>query len=154
MVQSPSLWATLKGSAGARHGRGRTDPRRTRLHLAVFFVQRAEQAQLQCDYDGGSWRSVLERGFRYLGVRISSYGHLLCLPGIEILPFIGVGWLLHTGWDALHHLYGNPIVPFAADSSLGCAICDPVIAPWCFAGAPSVYDFLRKRNREGQRPVP
>ena len=54
-----------------------------------------------------------------------------------------IGWLLHTGWDMLHHLYGNPIVPFAATSSLGCAICDPVIAMWCFMGAPSIWERLR-----------
>jgi len=45
----------------------------------------------------------------------------------------------------LHHLYGNPIIPFAPTSSLGCAICDPVIAIWCFAGAPYAYDLFRRR---------
>ena len=48
----------------------------------------------------------------------------------------------------------NPIVPFAADSSFGCAICDPVIALWCFAGAPSVYDLLRRRKLERPNPTP
>ena len=67
--------------------------------------------------------------------------------GLRSYSFIGVGWLLHTGWDMLHHLYGNPIVPFVPDSSLGCAICDPVIALWCFAGAPSVYDLFRVKGR-------
>jgi hypothetical protein len=28
--------------------------------------------------------------------------------GLSSYGFIGVGWLLHTGWDALHHLYENP----------------------------------------------
>ncbi len=70
--------------------------------------------------------------------------------GLQSYSFIGVGWLLHTGWDVMHHLDGNPIVPFAADSSLGCAICDPVIALWCFAGAPSVYDLFRRHKREQQ----
>ena len=69
--------------------------------------------------------------------------------GLRSYGFIGVGWLLHTGWDVLHHLYGNPIVPFVPDSSLGCAICDPVIALWCFAGAPSVYDLFRGSRRGG-----
>ena len=68
--------------------------------------------------------------------------------------WIGVGWLLHTGWDVLHHLYGNPIVPFVADSSFGCAICDPVIALWCFADAPPLYDLLRTRKLEGADPAP
>ena len=66
--------------------------------------------------------------------------------GLQSYGFIGVGWILHTGWDVLHHLYGNPIVPFAPTSSLGCAICDPVIAAWCFAGAPSVYRLFRLKE--------
>ena len=74
--------------------------------------------------------------------------------GLRSYNWIGAGWLLHTGWDVLHHLYGNPIVPFAADSSFGCAICDPVIALWCFAGAPSVYDLLRRRKLEEPNPAP
>ncbi len=65
--------------------------------------------------------------------------------GLRSYTFIGIAWMLHTGWDVLHHLYGNPIVPFAAESSLGCAISDPVIALWFFAGAPSVYGLLRRR---------
>jgi Family of unknown function (DUF6010) len=67
--------------------------------------------------------------------------------GLRSYSFVGAGWLLHTGWDVLHHLYGNPIVPFVPESSLGCAICDPVIALWCFAGAPSVYDLFRGKGR-------
>jgi hypothetical protein len=58
--------------------------------------------------------------------------------GLGSYRFIGAGWLLHTGWDIVHHLSGSPLLPFSATSSLGCAICDPVIALWCFAGAPSI----------------
>jgi hypothetical protein len=39
--------------------------------------------------------------------------------GLRSYNFIGVGWLLHTGWDVLHHLYGDPIVPFAAGRRWG-----------------------------------
>ena len=67
--------------------------------------------------------------------------------GLNAYGFIGLGWLLHTGWDIIHHLYGNPIVPFVPTSSLGCAICDPMIAAWCFAGAPSVYGLATKQKR-------
>src|SRR6202049_2338546 len=67
----------------------------------------------------------------------------LAYKGLRSYGFIGAGWILHTGWDVMHHLYGNPIVPFAPTSSLGCAICDPVIAAWCFAGAPSIYRLFR-----------
>ncbi len=52
--------------------------------------------------------------------------------------FLAAGWLLHAAWDVVHHLYGTPIIPFAPSSSLGCAICDPVIALWYFRSAPAV----------------
>lgn len=56
--------------------------------------------------------------------------------GLESWTFIGIGWLLHTAWDVVHHVRGEPIIPFADHSSLGCAVCDPVIAVWCLAGGP------------------
>jgi Family of unknown function (DUF6010) len=59
--------------------------------------------------------------------------------GLEDYRFVGVAWALHTAWDVVHHLYGNPIVPFAALSSAGCAVCDLVLAGWYFAGAPSLF---------------
>ena len=59
--------------------------------------------------------------------------------GLRSYHFIGLGWMLHTGWDILHHMYGNPLLPFDPTSSLGCAICDPIIAAWCFAGAPALF---------------
>jgi|SRR5271166_2056346 len=64
--------------------------------------------------------------------------------GLHSYRFIGVGWLLHTGWDILHYFYGNPIVPFAPLSSAGCAITDALIAIWFFADAPSVFGSFRK----------
>jgi len=64
---------------------------------------------------------------------------VLAYYGLRSYNFIGIGWLLHTAWDILHHLYGNPLLPFDLTSSLGCAIFDPVIAVWCFAGAPSPW---------------
>src|SRR5262249_16816076 len=66
--------------------------------------------------------------------------------GLELWTFIGVGWLLHTVWDMVHHLLGHPIIPFAHASSLGCATCDPVIALCCLAGGPSVTSMLRTQN--------
>lgn len=64
--------------------------------------------------------------------------------GLTSYRWIGVAWLLHTGWDIVHHLMGQPILPFAPISSFGCAICDPVIALWCFAGGPSIRDLRRR----------
>ncbi len=52
--------------------------------------------------------------------------------------FIGLGWLMHSAWDVVHHFWGNPIWPFMPTSSFGCMIFDMVIAIWCLAGAPSM----------------
>ena len=61
--------------------------------------------------------------------------------GLNSYRLIGLGWVLHTIWDVLHHLFGNPIIPFLPASSIGCAVCDLVIALWCFAGAPALNEL-------------
>ena len=66
--------------------------------------------------------------------------------GLKHYYFIGIGWLLHTTWDILHHLYGNPIVYLEPYSSAGCAVCDPIMATWFFMGAPSVFEFFKKQK--------
>ena len=68
--------------------------------------------------------------------------------GLTDYRWLGVGWLLHTAWDVVHHLRGAPIIPELQHSSFGCAICDPVIAVWLFLGAPSVHDRIRGRRAE------
>ena len=55
--------------------------------------------------------------------------------------WIGVGSLIHAGWDIAHHLSGNPIWPFMPSSAFACMILDSMIAPWFLAGAPS---FLKR----------
>ena len=68
----------------------------------------------------------------------------LAFKGLQDYRYIGAGWVMHTAWDLVHHRYGTPIVPFALNSSAGCAICDLVLALWCFLGGPSIQD-LRSR---------
>jgi hypothetical protein len=77
-------------------------------------------------------------GFGLWEMAFSTVLTICAYKGLHSYRFIGIGWMLHTAWDILHHLYGNPLLPFDLTSSLGCAICDPVIAVWCFAGAPSL----------------
>ena len=105
----------------------------SRQNFNTIFVAGAGAAYLNGGF--GVWEFAFTGVVTYCAYR-----------GLSSYRFIGVGWLLHTGWDALHHLYGNPIVSFVADSSLGCAICDPVIALWFFAGAPSIYGLLRRKT--------
>ena len=74
--------------------------------------------------------------------------------GLTSYRWIGVAWLLHTILDIIHHLLGRPILPFAPHSSFGCAICDPVIALWCFANGPSIHRLVRRDRRPGTEPQP
>jgi hypothetical protein len=61
----------------------------------------------------------------------------LAYLGLRSHRFIGIAWLLHTAWDLVHHIHGNPIWPFMPSSSFGCAIFDAAIALWFLAGAPA-----------------
>ena len=58
--------------------------------------------------------------------------------GLRGYRFIGIAWLMHSGWDVVHHLWGNAIWPFMPTSSFGCMIFDALIAVWFFAGAPAL----------------
>ena len=58
--------------------------------------------------------------------------------GLRSHRYIGIAWLMHSGWDAVHHVWGNPIWPFMPASSMGCLIFDALIAVWFLAGAPSL----------------
>jgi len=108
-----------------------------RRNFNAIFVAGAGAAYLSGGF--GVWEFVFLAVITYCAYR-----------GLGSYRFIGAAWMLHTGWDVLHHLYGNPIVPFVPDSSLGCAICDPVIALWCFVGAPSVYSLFRGSRRSAR----
>ncbi len=85
----------------------------------------------------------------YFGAGFGIWEVLFCFPmfflayrGSDDGRYVGVGWILHTVWDGLHHLYGAPILPFIPLSSFGCAICDSGLAAWYLLGAP-VPHFLR-----------
>lgn len=67
----------------------------------------------------------------------------LAFKGLKNYKYLAAGWIVHTVYDILHHLYGQPIIPMAPDSSLGCAICDPVLAIWLYFGAPSIFEVLK-----------
>jgi hypothetical protein len=66
--------------------------------------------------------------------------------GLQSYRFIGLAWLLHSCWDIVHHLWGNPIWPFMPTSSFGCMIFDALIAVWFVAGAPSMLTLARPRG--------
>lgn len=78
-------------------------------------------------------------GFEFAFCGIMS---IIAYKGLASYNAIGAGWLLHTGWDVAHHLFGNPILPFSPSSSAGCAVCDAILAVWFFCQAPNVFNLF------------
>ena len=105
---------------------------------ASSFFREPNRRHFSAIMIAGAGAAYLNGGFGAREFAFTALITYIAYRGLHSYNFIGLGWLFHTGWDVLHHLYGNHIVPFAGSSSLGCAICDPVIAIWCFAGAPSI----------------
>jgi hypothetical protein len=66
--------------------------------------------------------------------------------GLTDYRWIGLAWLLHTAWDVVHHVKGAPIIPAFEHSSLGCALCDPILAVWMFRGAPAIQTWLTPKR--------
>ena len=112
---------------------------------ACSFFEEPNRRHFNAIMIGGAGAAYLNGGFGIWEFAFTAVVTYLAYEGLKSYRFIGIGWLLHSGWDVMHHLYGNPIVPFSPTSSLGCAICDPVIALWCFAGGPSAFDVMRRR---------
>lgn len=100
---------------------------------------------------GGAGAAYLSGGFGGWEFAFCALVTFLAYRGLDDYRAVGIGWVLHTVWDAAHHAWGNPIVPFQPTSSAGCAICDLGIAAWYFAGAPSPW--TRFRNRHASPPT-
>jgi uncharacterized protein DUF6010 len=115
--------------------------------LLTSFIQEPARKKFMAILLAGAGAAYLSGGgFGLWEMAFCAVLTICAYNGLRSYRFIGIGWLLHTAWDILHHLYGNSLLPFDLTSSLGCAICDPVIAVWCFAGAPSLWELLRRRG--------
>lgn len=113
-----------------------TEPHRRRFN--AIMVAGAGAAYLSSGAFG-PWEIAFTAAVTYCAYR-----------GLESWTYIGIAWLLHTALDVIHHIQGSPILPFAHTSSLGCAICDPVIAIWCFGGGRPIQQ-LRRRLASGPK---
>jgi hypothetical protein len=105
-------------------------PEPQRRNFNAIFVAGAGSAYLSGGL--GAW----EFGFTTLAT-------LCAYQGLHSYRFIGLAWLMHTGWDVMHHLYGEPIVWCLPTSSLQCAVCDTVLAGWFLGGAPPLLPLKR-----------
>ena len=102
----------------------------------------------------GAGAAYLSGGFGLWEFAFCAVVTALSYAGLSHYRAIAAGWLAHTIWDYLHHLYGNPIIPFEPQSSFGCAICDPLLAAWYAIGAPSVWAVFKRRGVSNAGTLP
>jgi len=118
--------------------------------LASSLIREPSRRSFNAIMLGGAGAAYLSGGFGVWEFAFTALVTLCAFKGLQSYRFIAVGWLLHAGWDVLHHFYGNPIVPFVPGSSAGCAITDVIIAIWFFADAPSVFDLIGVSRAEAK----
>ena len=111
------------------------------------FIKEPNRQKINALGIAGAGAAYLSGGLGYWEFAFCSIMVFVAFKGLHSYYFIGLGWLMHTGWDIMHHLYGNPIVPFSPSSSAGCAICDAILALWFFLKAPSFVDYFNRKNK-------
>jgi len=113
--------------------------------LLSSLVKEPSRQKFNAVMIGGAGAAYLAGGLGPWEFVFCSVMTFIAFKGLGKYYFIGIGWLLHTCWDIVHHLYTNPIVPFNPSSSAGCAVCDSILAIWFFMGAPSIFEIRRKK---------
>jgi hypothetical protein len=113
--------------------------------LLVALLREPARRQFSAILIAGAGAAYLGGGLGFWELGFCTLMTVVAYRGLADYRFIGAGWLLHTGWDTVHHLYGQPVIPFLPMSSFGCAICDLGLAAWYFAGAPSPWPRAREQ---------
>lgn len=117
--------------------------------VAVFLIgllREPARRDLSAILIGGAGAAYLGGGLGYLEVGLCVLLTAVAYLGLRDYRWIGFGWLMHSGADVVHHLWGHPILPMLPLSSFGCALCDVGLAVWYFAQAPSPYRRARRRE--------
>jgi len=118
--------------------------------LAMSFVREPARRSLNAVLVAGASGVYMSGGFGVFELAYAAAGAAVGYLALGSYRWIAIGWLMHAGWDVLHHLYGNPIWPFMPTSSFGCLVFDATIALWFLAGAPSLVSQRRAESARVQ----
>jgi hypothetical protein len=113
--------------------------------LAMSLVREPARRQFNAVFVAGAGGAYLSGGLGPWELLYPAVTIPIVYLGLRSHRFIGVAWLMHSGWDLVHHLWGNPIWPFMPTSSFGCLIFDMVIAIWFLADAPTIVTFPSRK---------
>jgi Family of unknown function (DUF6010) len=116
--------------------------------LAMSLVREPARQRFNAIFVAGAGSAYLNGGLGLWEFPFIAVATAAAYLGLRSYRYIGIAWLLHTAWDVVHHLYGQPIWPWQPLSSFGCAVLDALIALWFLAGAPSVYAWARGARAE------
>lgn len=121
------------------------------LYISIFSLVRKEnRTRMNAIVLAGAGAAYLSSGLGPWEFAFCTIMSIVAYKGLTRNYMIGIGWLLHTGWDLVHHLYADAIVPMDPTSSFGCMICDPIMAVWFFFGAPNIWAVLRRKFGSGK----
>jgi Na+/proline symporter len=116
------------------------------------LLKEPHRQQFSAIFLAGAGAAYLSGGFGLWEFGFCAIITLLAYLGLQHYKAIAIGWGLHTCWDIAHHYYGNPIIPFAAASSIGCAVCDLGLAAWYLIGAPSIWACFQPYSSDKTAP--
>jgi hypothetical protein len=106
--------------------------------LLMSFVREPQRRTFNAIFVAGAAGVYLSGGLGIWELLYPVIATPFAYLGLRSYRSVGIAWLMHSGWDFVHHLWGNPIWPFMPTSSFGCMIFDAIIAVWFLAGAPSL----------------
>jgi len=112
--------------------------------FVMSFVREPTRRTLNAVLAAGAVSAYLSGGLGVWELLYPLAATPIVYAGLRSYRYIGIAWLMHSCWDAVHHLWGNPIWPFMPTSSLGCLIFDAGIAMWFLAGAPSLVTLVSR----------
>lgn len=116
------------------------------IYISIFsLVKEPKRKIINALIIAGAGATYWSGGLGYYEFPLGVIMIYLAYKGLTNYKFLALGWMVHTAYDILHHLYGDPIVPMVPSSSVGCAICDPILAIWLYMGAPSILEIFKKR---------
>ncbi len=117
------------------------------LYIAIFsWVKEPYRQTINALLIAGAGATYWSGGLGFWEFPLGPVMIFLAFRGLRDYRYLALGWLLHTGYDWIHHFWGHPIIPMDPSSSAGCGIADPLLAVWLYFGAPSVWQWLRGRR--------
>ena len=74
---------------------------------ACSFFREPNRRNFNAMLIAGAGAAYLNGGFGKWEFVFTAIVTYFAYRGLHSYNFIGIGWLIHTGWDLMHHLYGK-----------------------------------------------